>query len=299
MKEITINIPFCASPEPLKKPQSAVKGESTADTYSSSQYDFCLQILPVIKPQTLYCDEILQHLLRQEERFKVSAEGVLRNCGISVSTRAKIIDWVVEVVYKAECSKQTLFLTIALIDRFLQNSIVSYKDSDIQLIGVVAMLLASKLIDTESLDIDFMYEQAVHKKISKKTMQDFETEMLKVLKFYVSTPTELDFLDVYWEKLGEKQQNVLSQAQYIASLNLYSITIASIKPSTRAAATLALACKESANSSQETATLANIAGIGMKELAETIGKIEEHREEFKKLYPKLKNVFTYYKCYVD
>lgn len=295
MKEISINIPFCVSPEPLKKPQSAAKGESTADTCSSSQSDFRLQILPIAKPQALYCDEILQHLLRQERRFKVSAENMFRNHGISANTRARIIDWIVEVAYKAECSRQTLFLTVAIIDRFLQNSAVSYKNSDIQLIGVVAMLLASKLMDTESLDIDFMYEQALHRKVSKKTVQYFETEMLKVLEFYVSTPTELEFLDIYWEKLGKEQQNVLSQAQYISTLNLYSTAILSIKPSARAAATLALAIKESNNSSQEVAGLAEIAGIAGKELAEVVGKVETHREGFKKLYPKLKNVFTYYK----
>jgi len=301
MKEIAINMPFCDSPTVLhklsptnpyvKKTVREYKEESTAD---STRGNFYLQILPIIKPQSAYCDNILAHLLKQEEKFNIkSSEAILKAHKISISTRAKIIDWMIEVIYKSECNRQTLFLSVTLIDHFLLNSTNSYKNSDIHIIGVTAILLASKLIDTESLDIDFIYEQVVHKKIPKKTIQYFETQMLKALKFHISVPTELEFLEAYWEKLEKERLNVMSQVQYLSTLNLYSIDMAAIKPSVRAAGSLGVAVKEIGDLSEE--ELIRITGITVRELREIMKKVEEHRIDFKKLYPKLKNALSYYK----
>lgn len=55
---------------------------------------------------------------------------------------AILIDWLVEVHLKFKLVPETLYLTINLIDRYLQS--VNVNREKLQLVGVTAMLIASK-----------------------------------------------------------------------------------------------------------------------------------------------------------
>jgi hypothetical protein len=309
MKEISIEMSPCESPESAQKLfpnksylQSAkpklkeLAGESTADTYHSFQSECRLQIIPTINPRLTYHDEIFHHLRKKEEVLKInSSKSILEKHKITVEFRAKMIDWIIEVTSKVECTSQTLFLSIAILDRFLQNSRTSYKNSNLHLIGVVSMLLASKFEEIQGMDIAFMYSQVVHEKISEKEMADFEMRMFEDLQFTVLTPTEYEFLEVYCESLGEGLGNVLAQALYIAILNLHSIELVSIKPSLRAAANLLISIKESLvlSPKQSIKKLSFMSGASEEEIEELGKSMEDHRRNFKRLYPKLKNAINY------
>ena len=56
--------------------------------------------------------------------------------------RAILIDWLVEVHLKFKLVPETLYLTVNLIDRYLEK--VEVMREKLQLIGVTAMLIASK-----------------------------------------------------------------------------------------------------------------------------------------------------------
>ena len=275
---------------PLKDPII----ESTVDTYHSFQSECRLQIIPTLNPRLAFHDDIIYHLRKQEEVLKVTSKGILERHKITVEFRAKMIDWMVEVINKAECTPQTLFLSVSILDRFLYNSKASYKNSNLHLIGVVSMLLASKFEEVQGMDIAFMYSQVVHKKISEKEMADFEMRMFEDLGFTVLTPTELEFIEAFIENLGERLGNVLAQAQYIATLNLHSIEVIGIKPSLRAAANLLISTKGSfvLPPKQMLKKLSFMSGASEEEIENTAEIIEEHRKDFKKLYPKLKNAIN-------
>lgn len=308
MKEISINMSPCDTPESTQKlfpnksyiqsaknPFKEGTTESTTDTYHSFQTEFRLQILPVINPRLGYLEEIISNLRRQEEEFKVSSELILKKHKISANLRAKMVDWIVEVICKAECIPQTFFRSVAIMDRFLQCTKNAYKSSSIQLIGVVSMLLASKFEEVSGMDITFMYSQVVHKKITQKEMADFEIEMIRTLGFTVLVPTEFEFVETYIENLGGGLGTTLAQAQHIATLNLHSLEISGIKPSLRAAANLYISTKEAlASPSREIMKrLSLMAGTSVECIEGISKKIEQHRKDFKKLYPKLKNAINY------
>ena len=61
---------------------------------------------------------------------------------INEKMRAILIDWLVEVHLKFKLVPETLYLTVNLIDRYLLGSPV--ERSNLQLVGVSALLLASK-----------------------------------------------------------------------------------------------------------------------------------------------------------
>ena len=306
MNEIAIDMSPSESPESTHKllsakyacsspPKEECSTESTADTL---QTEFRLQLLPAVNHSLVYYEEILDHLKSQENRLKIrSPETILQNHKITAELRAKMADWIIEVICKAECTQQTLFMAVNIIDRFLENAKQSYKGSEIHLIGVVAMLLASKLEDVTGMDITFMYEQVVHKKITKREMADFELRIIEGIGFAVCAPTELDFLEVYSENLSESiTGSILSKAKYIATLNLHSLAISAIKPSLKAAASICMSIRDDTGTSPDQELLnklASLSSASIEEIQETEKRVEQHKAEFKKLYPKLKNALNY------
>ena len=61
---------------------------------------------------------------------------------INPMMRSILLDWLVEVGLEYRLTSDTLFLSAAYIDRFL--SLVDVKRNRLQLVGVTAMLVASK-----------------------------------------------------------------------------------------------------------------------------------------------------------
>ena len=60
---------------------------------------------------------------------------------INAKMRAILIDWLVEVHHKFKLRPETMYLTVHLIDRYLEKEAV--QRNKLQLIGITAMFVAS------------------------------------------------------------------------------------------------------------------------------------------------------------
>lgn len=70
--------------------------------------------------------------------------------------RAILVDWLVEVHHRFDLMQETLYLTVHLVDRYL--SLKRINRSHLQLVGVTAMLIASKYEDMYPPEVaDFVY----------------------------------------------------------------------------------------------------------------------------------------------
>jgi cyclin B len=79
-----------------------------------------------------------------------------RQVDINEKMRAILVDWIIEVHLKFKLLPETLFLTISLIDRYLER--VQIKRNNLQLVGVTAMLIASKYEEIYAPEVrDFVY----------------------------------------------------------------------------------------------------------------------------------------------
>ena len=65
---------------------------------------------------------------------------------ISERMRAILIDWIIEVQYRLILMPETLYLTVYIIDQYLSMESVPRKE--LQLVGISAMLIASKYEET-------------------------------------------------------------------------------------------------------------------------------------------------------
>lgn len=70
--------------------------------------------------------------------------------------RAILIDWLIEVHLKFKLLPETLFLTVNLIDRYLEKQVIPR--TKLQLVGVSSMLIASKYEEIYAPEVrDFVY----------------------------------------------------------------------------------------------------------------------------------------------
>ena len=87
-------------------------------------------------------NDIYAYYRSAEPEYAVPADYMSKQSDINDRMRAILIDWLVEVHLKFKLIPETLFLAHNLIDRFLSKKNVMRKN--LQLVGVTAMLIASK-----------------------------------------------------------------------------------------------------------------------------------------------------------
>uniref|UniRef100_A0A7S0WJX0 Cyclin-like domain-containing protein n=1 Tax=Chlamydomonas leiostraca TaxID=1034604 RepID=A0A7S0WJX0_9CHLO len=105
---------------------------------------------------TEYVNDIYSYYRRVEPKFRVQPGYMSSQTDINEKMRAILIDWLVEVHLKFKLMPETLFLTVNLIDRFLEIKPVTRRN--LQLVGVTAMLIASKYEEIWAPEVrDFVY----------------------------------------------------------------------------------------------------------------------------------------------
>ncbi len=103
-----------------------------------------------------YVGCIAANLLKQEAQDQPQPFYMTRQVDINEKMRAILVDWIIEVHLKFKLLPETLFLTISLIDRYLER--VQIKRNNLQLVGVTAMLIASKYEEIYAPEVrDFVY----------------------------------------------------------------------------------------------------------------------------------------------
>ncbi len=96
--------------------------------------------------------------------------------------RAILIDWLVEVHLKFKLVPETLYLTVNLIDRFLEKEQVNRQK--LQLVGVTAMLIACKYEEIYPPIVkDFVY--ITDNAYTKEDILIMEKKMLTTLDFNI------------------------------------------------------------------------------------------------------------------
>jgi cyclin B len=115
---------------------------------------------------------------------------------INEKMRAILIDWLVEVHLKFDLMPETLFLTVQVIDRYLAIDRVTRKN--LQLVGVTAMLIASKYEDIWAPEVrDFV--TICDSAYTRSEILAMEKTILKKLEFKLTSPTSYHFLSRFFK----------------------------------------------------------------------------------------------------
>ncbi|KAL6873545.1 hypothetical protein ACP4OV_013627 [Aristida adscensionis] len=138
-----------------------------------------------------YVDEIYCFYRKTEGSSCVCPSYMLCQTDINEKMRGILIDWLIEVHYKLELLEETLFLTVNIIDRFLERENVVRKK--LQLVGVTAMLLACKY---EEVSVPVVEDLILicDRAYTRADILEMERMIVNTLKFNMSVPTPYCFM---------------------------------------------------------------------------------------------------------
>lgn len=151
---------------------------------------------------------------------------------INQKMRTILIDWLIEVHHKFKLQPQTLWLTVNILDRYLEK--VQIMRSKLQLVGISALLIASKyeeIYPPEVKDCVYITDNAY----DRQEILAMETTVLTKLEYMITVPTGYHFLIRYLNciQASERTRNL---ASYYAERNLQEADMLCVMPHKFAAA---------------------------------------------------------------
>lgn len=186
---------------------------------------------------TPYVEEMYQHF-RSKELLTSVKPGYMKNqTHINEKMRSILVDWLVEVHLKFKLVPETLYLTVNLIDRYLERREVTRPK--LQLVGVTCLLVASKyeeIYPPELRDLVYICDRAY----SKQEILDMEEHILKVLEYKITIPSAHAFL-VRYLKAAHADKRIVQLSCFILDGTLQSYNLLHYLPSQLAAAAVFIA----------------------------------------------------------
>jgi len=109
---------------------------------------------------------------------------------ISENLHLKMIDWMIEVLSVFKCSDETFFLSVHLMNSYINKEKNILKDENIHLIGIISMFISSKFEDKFPINLDSIYEKVAKKNYEKEKILKFEKHFFKIILndfYFIST----------------------------------------------------------------------------------------------------------------
>jgi len=158
---------------------------------------------------------------------------------INEKMRSILVDWLVEVHLKFKMVPESLYLTVNLVDRYLQR--VTVRRSRLQLVGVACLMLASKyeeIYPPELRDLVYITDRAY----TKQEIVEMENEVIRALAWDMTVPTIHSFLCRFL-KAAHADRQMVQVACYVCERSLQEYGLNKYLPSMVAAASVLLARK--------------------------------------------------------
>nr|CAB3228888.1 G2/mitotic-specific cyclin-B2-like [Phallusia mammillata] len=185
-----------------------------------------------------FVNDIYHYMLYLESEYPIQRH-YLKDTGVKGRMRSILVDWLIQVHHRFNLLQETLYLTIAILDRFLQ--VHQVPRAKLQLAGVTAMLLASKYEEMYAPEVsDYVY--ITDKAFTQSQILSMEILILKTLDFSLGKPLPLHFLRRN-SKAGQVDASQHTLAKYLMELSLVDYDMCHVAPSKLAAGSLCLSIK--------------------------------------------------------
>jgi len=280
-RQIAVVVPYVE----LKTEDVAMTAEAPMDTSTTSTHDcdaeafsrhmWKLNINDIDRddaenPQLVseYVNDIYEYMRELERTYPIRPHCLANQADINGRMRGILIDWLVQVHLRFHLLQETLFLTVAILDRYLQTENVT--KNRLQLVGVTSMWIAAKYEEMYAPEVaDFVY--ITDNAYSKSDIRQMEFHILKTLDFQLGRPLAIHFLRRN-SKAGEVDATTHTMAKYLMELTLVDYDLVHCPPSEIAAAALCLSMKLLTQASWS-ATLAHYSCYSSAQLQPLISKL--------------------------
>lgn len=159
---------------------------------------------------------------------------------VSFVMRAKLINWLFEITLHFRLQRETIYSTQMILDQFLFTCKTPQSRDNLQLIGLAALLISSKLEEVRPPNLndlsricDTLYKES---EIAK-----MELEICTSLKWNLTPMSILSWSRIYHVRKGEfteETNNVIATIEYISDFMIHSPDLLNYKPSAISAALL-------------------------------------------------------------
>ncbi|XP_065855242.1 putative cyclin-B3-1 isoform X2 [Euphorbia lathyris] len=174
-----------------------------------------------------YVDEIYQFYWTSERHNFSLANYMSVQTEITPQMRSILINWLIEVHLKFELMQETLYLMVMLLDQYLSQ--VEIEKKELQLVGLTALLLASKYEDFWHPRIKDLLSISAES-YTRDQMLAMEKLFLKKLKFRLNVPTLYVFM-LRFLKAAQSDLKLEHLAFYLIELCLVENEALKFKPS--------------------------------------------------------------------
>jgi len=189
-----------------------------------------------------YVNEIYEYMRFLERAQAVKKDYLSGRIGVILpKMRSVLVEWLVEVHQQFSLLQETLYLSVCILDRYMQVNAEKVQRKQLQLVGVTAMFIAAKYEEMYAPEIgDFVY--ITDNAYTPSQIREMEIKIMSVLKFDLGRPLPLHFLRRN-SKAGQVDATAHTMAKYVMELTLLEYRFAHVLPSEVAAAALAFSLK--------------------------------------------------------
>lgn len=197
-----------------KLTKASIKNDEVPTFGTSSDVEMQLEVNSIFTTDSISQEDVSVHsqiiseygrdIIRNMKISESKMTGNLEKHEIKGSHRKQMVVWIEEVLKILKCPVEMFFLSVSIMDRYLENSKERLKLDDLHEIGITSMFIASKYQEIEPLTLDMVIDKIAHKKISEKKLLKREKKILITLKFKLSKPTVWAFIENYCELFESK-----------------------------------------------------------------------------------------------
>jgi len=134
-------------------------------------------------------------MMGAEDRYRPNPEYFMRQKNITCHMRAILFDWMMEVCMEFQMKRETLYLAINFVDRYL--SLQENLEADkLQLLGVTTLYVASKLEEIIPPKLcDFI--QSTDNSSTSSQINELETDLLFRFHWRINPPLVIHYSNLY------------------------------------------------------------------------------------------------------
>ena len=153
----------------------------------------------------------------------------------------------IEVLSSFNCTPNTYFVSIDIMDSYFQKSPKVFDTKDIHLIGVTSMLLASKMEEIIPFKVSTVVDKMTHGKMKARDVVDCETDILTTLEFkLLEQPSIFVFVEFLLVKLdfhdNPLRDDINKVVTYITKMLLHDYSLITKYPLKYLAASCVYIC---------------------------------------------------------
>nr|prf ORF Ma52 [Stylonychia lemnae] len=179
-----------------------------------------------------YACDIFDFLIQTETENIANPGYMEKQEDINEKMRAILIDWLVEVHLKFKLVPESLYLTVNLIDRYLEK--IASKQTETLISRSYSYAIARNQRDISHVDRSIRY--------TKEEILSMEREMLQALDFNIQITSSYRFLERF-SKVAKTDPLIFNLSRYLLELALVNYKLLKYSPSNLASSALFLSLK--------------------------------------------------------